>query len=303
MGKDTPMDERKYHPEMVGRMLEGTPREILSFMLNNSGLTRAEFETKSGISWEVLRASLTMKNVMATLKLLGYKLIAIPEANYMLSNVESYQFRAAEERVTVMDDTQKVDFKPLTMEELKQFGVELISRDEMKARIFAATNDDEALSFEEVTRADLRCHDERYGIERDKWLTNLVEDEVKRQIKQYTMTAVKLAKEKLTGVRQSGRKANPNSKNYKEERQRILNKKRKEDAEKGRRRREIKRITQALLTEAAIQEAREERDRKLEELKQKRLERDAQRAEYKARKKAKQAEMKQTTLEVDDGQQ
>ena len=138
-----------YHPEEPRSTLEGTAKEILAFMLNNSGLTREQYKAMTGGTWAyTLELLESVDRIILTLKLMGYKLMAIPIANYMLSDVESYHFIAEKEKKAALDELEDnvVNFRPMTMNELKAFGVTFAKQTQMRALIYERAGDEEAIA-------------------------------------------------------------------------------------------------------------------------------------------------------------
>ena len=149
-------DERVYHPEQVTTTMEGTGQEILAFMLNNSGITETEYKEMTKTQWTTIRDRLTINDVIQTLKLFGYKLIAIPVGNYMLSKTESYQFVLPEDKIRSIDRAKGefVNFKPITPQELKSYGVNIARQNKMHAAIFSASLMSDKVSEGNLKRAN-----------------------------------------------------------------------------------------------------------------------------------------------------
>lgn len=138
-----------YHPQSVIGMMEGTPEQILMFMLNNSGISKEKFKRMTGYTWEsALNALESVSLVIKTLRLMGYKLVAIPVANYMLSDVESFQFILESDKMSLLDEIgeEVVNFKPMSMEELKSFGVEFADRIRTQNLIYEKMTDEDVIA-------------------------------------------------------------------------------------------------------------------------------------------------------------
>lgn len=145
-----------YHPEEPRSTLEGTASEILAFMLNNSGLTKEQYRAMSGGTWDrTLELLESVDRIILTLKLLGYKLMAIPVANYMLSDVESYHFIPNKEKHAALDELSEniVNFRPMSMNELKAFGVTFAKQTQMRALIYERAGDEEAIAKAGLARS------------------------------------------------------------------------------------------------------------------------------------------------------
>jgi len=139
----------KYHPHSITGMMEGTPEQILMFMLNNSGLSKEKFKRMTGYTWEsALKALEGVSLAIKTLRLMGYKLVAIPVANYDLSDTESFQFILESDKMTILDEIgeEVVNFKPMSMEELKSYGVEFAERVRTQNLIYEKMSDEDVIA-------------------------------------------------------------------------------------------------------------------------------------------------------------
>ena len=149
-------NERLYQPEKITTTMEGTAQELLAFMLTNSGITETEYHEMTRRQWSTIRDKLNINDVIQTLKVFGYKLIAIPNANYMLSKVESYQFVLPEDKIRPLDRAKGeiVPFKPITPEELAKYGITLARQKKMQNAIFAASLDSDKVNRSNLKRAN-----------------------------------------------------------------------------------------------------------------------------------------------------
>lgn len=168
-------EERVFQPERITTTMEGTGQEILAFMLNNSGITETEYKEMTRRQWTTIRDKLNLNDVIQTLKVFGYKLIAIPNANYMLSKVESYQFVLPEDKIRSLDRAkgEVVNFKPITAEELASYGINIERRNKMHAAIFAAS-----LLSDKVDEANLKRPNEfwAYKVDEPKKIEQIKKD-------------------------------------------------------------------------------------------------------------------------------
>ena len=145
-----------YHPKNIVGMMEGTADEILAFMLNNSGLDKEKYRAMMGITWETALKSLEgVETILRTLRMLGYKMVAIPVANYMLSDVEAYQFIAQSDKITALDEieVETVNFKPMSMAELRAYGIEFAKRTSLQQLIYEKAQDEDAIAESGLIRS------------------------------------------------------------------------------------------------------------------------------------------------------